>query len=305
MQAAVQEIDADYQGRLDAVRTGTAYDVLEMSGSRAVWPEVLAVYAVKMTAGQDAQDVIGLDNVKRDALMDIFWQMNEIDSRTETQTEAVIVERDDGKGNIVETEITVTRTTLYITVSHKTAEEMADQLGFTESQRVQMAELLADENSSLWNGVLYGIRYGAGSGDMAAVALSQVGQVGGKPYWSWYGFESHVEWCACFVSWCANECGYIDTGAFHRFASCRNGVQWFQERGQWKDHGYEPQPGDIIFFDWYNGKSQDGVADHVGIVEKAENGMIYTVEGNVGDACRQCHYQAGDGEILGYGILNP
>ena len=80
------------------------------------------------------------------------------------------------------------------------------------------------------------------------MALSQLGNVGGRPYWSWYGFESRVDWCACFVSCCANECGYLDTGVIPRFASCSIGLQWFRERGLWRDHSYEPRPGDLIFF---------------------------------------------------------
>lgn len=117
------------------------------------------------------------------------------------------------------------------------------------------------------------------------MALSQLGNVGGRPYWSWYGFESRVDWCACFVSWCANECGYLDTGVIPRFASCSIGLQWFRERGLWRDHSYEPRPGDLIFFDWDDeDEGQDGAADHVGIVEKADGGIVYTVEGNSGDS---------------------
>ena len=59
-----------------------------------------------------------------------------------------------------------------------------------------------------------------GDGQIVTVALSQVGNVGGQPYWSWYGFNSRVEWCACFVSWCANECGYIDAGVIPKYAGC-------------------------------------------------------------------------------------
>jgi len=80
-------------------------------------------------------DVATVDNARKAILKDIFWQMNEISSRTETSTETVIEESDDGNGNIVETTTTVTRTTLYITVSHKTAEEMADYFGFNADQR--------------------------------------------------------------------------------------------------------------------------------------------------------------------------
>ena len=232
-----------------------------------------------------------------------FWQMNEISSRTDSSTETVIEETDDGNGNIVETSTTVTRTTLYITVGHKTAEEMAAQYAFSAEQQQQLTELLASENNSLWSAVLYGIS--VGDGEIVSVALSQVGNVGGQPYWSWYGFNSRVEWCACFVSWCANECGYIDSGVIPKFAACVNGVQWFKDRGQWQDRSFEPSAAQIIFFDWDNKGSsgpQDGQSDHVGIVEKCENGIVYTIEGNSGDSCRQRQYPVGYYEILGYGV---
>ena len=306
MQTVVREINDDYEAQLDTIKANISYDVLEMSGSRAVWPEVLSVYAVKTTTDPDnAMDVATVDNSRKAILKDIFWQMNEISSRTETNTETVIEESDDGNGNIVETTTTVTRTTLYITVSHKTAEEMADHFNFNADQRAQLAELLADEYNSLWAAVLYGI--GISDDAIVAVALSQVGNIGGQPYWSWYGFEGRVEWCACFVSWCANECGYIENGIIPKFAGCVNGVQCFKDRGQWADNSIEPTPGMIIFFDWDspNGSSgpQDGQSDHVGIVEKCENGIVYTIEGNSGDSCRQRQYSVGYYEIFGYGML--
>lgn len=305
MRTAVREINEDYENKLESIKADTAYDVLEMSGSRAVWPEVLSVYAVKTTTDpENAMDVATVDDNRKAILKDIFWQMHEISSRTEISSETVIEETDDGNGNIVETTATVTRTTLYISVSHKTAEEMADQFSFTADQRKQLAELLNVENNSLWAAVLYGI--GTSDDAIVAVALSQVGNIGGEPYWSWYGFSSRVEWCACFVSWCANECGYIDTGVIPKFAGCVNGVEWFRDRGQWADNSIEPTPGMIIFFDWDspNGSSgpQDGSADHVGIVEKCEDGVIYTIEGNSGDSCRQKQYPVGYYEILGYGV---
>ena len=307
MRQAVQEINADYQSQIDTTRATIIYDELEMSGSRAVWPEVLAVYAVKTTTDpDDPQEVATVDNAKKAILKDIFWRMNELSSRTESKTEEVITETDDGHGNIVETTTTVTRTYLYITVSHKTADEMADLYGFNEEQRQQLSELLAEENNSLWSAVLYGIS--VGDGEIVTVALSQVGNVGGQPYWSWYGFDGRVEWCACFVSWCANECGYIDSGVIPKFAGCANGVQWFKDRGQWQDGSFKPSAGQIIFFDWDNKGSsgpQDGQSDHVGIVEKCENGIVYTIEGNSGDSCRQNQYPVGYYEILGYGILCP
>ena len=299
MQTVVQEINIEYDTKLQDEKTSVSYDVLEMSGSRAVWKEVLAVYSVKVNTDPDnPQEVATMDESKKQLLTDIFWEMNEIRSSTDTKTETVITETDDGHGNIVETESTVTQTYLYITVSHKTADEMAAQYGFNEEQKEYLAELLADENNSLWSQVLYGI---TGTDDqIVTVALSQIGTMGGDPYWSWYGFNSRVEWCACFVSWCANECGYIDAGVIPKYAGCVNGVQWFKDRGQWLDNSAEPTPGMIIFFDWASG-GQDGLSDHTGIVQKVENGRVYTVEGNSGDSVRQNSYPVGYYEILGYG----
>lgn len=131
---------------------------------------------VKTTTDPDEpQEVASMDDAKKATLKDIFWQMNEISSRTESSTETVIDETDDGNGNIVETSTTVTRTTLYITVSHKTAEEMATQYAFSVEQRQQLTELLASENNSLWPAVLYGIS--VGDGEIVSVALSTSSKV--------------------------------------------------------------------------------------------------------------------------------
>ena len=305
MQTAVQEINTEYDNKLLEIRNGTTYDVLEMSGSRAVWKDVLAVYAVKTNTDPDnPQEVATMDDNKKQLLKDLFWEMNEVSSRTESVSETVIIETDDGNGNIVQTETTVTRTYLYITVAHKTVDEMASQYGFNQEQKDYLTELLKPENNSLWAAALYGINYS--DDQIVTVALTQIGNVGGDPYWSWYGFGSRVEWCACFVSWCANECGYIDTGVIPKYAGCVNGVQWFKDRGQWVDGSAEPAPSMVIFFDWDSpdGSSgpQDGLSDHTGIVQKVEDGVVYTVEGNSGDSCRVNHYPVGYYEILGYGI---
>lgn len=176
---------------------------------------------------------------------------------------------------------------------------MADEYGFDENQHRQLAELLSDESKELWTQVLYGIT-GVGS-DIVSVALSQVGNVDDEPYWSWYGFSERVDWCACFVSWCANECGYIDAGVIPKFAGCTSGgMAWFKEHGQWQERDYVPNPGDIIFFDWAS-NGLNGDADHVGIVEKVENGRIYTIEGNSDDFVRQSSHPVGYLEIRGFG----
>ena len=308
MKEVVQEINMDYQSSLDTIRNMIVHDKLEMSGSRAVWPEVLAVYAVKVnTDPNNPQDVASMDNSKKAILEGIFWAMNTISSTVETAEETVIVEEVDDEGNIIAVETTETITTLYITVTHKTAETIANEYGFSEEQKQMLSELLQEEYATMWSAVLYGIH--SPDEQIVAVAQSQLGNVGGQPYWSWYGFNERVAWCACFVSWCANECGYIDTGIIPKFAGCIWGVEWFQERGQWADGTATPVPGMIIFFDWDSpdGESgpQDGQSDHVGIVARVEDGMVYTIEGNSGDACRERSYPIGHYEILGYGVLCP
>jgi hypothetical protein len=262
------------------------------------------VYAVKVNTDPDApQEVATMDESKKQLLSMTFWEMNSISAHTETDSTTVYTETDDGNGNIVETETTETVTTLFITVSHRTPDEMAELYGFTQKQKEFLDELLEEENNSLWSAVLYGIGYQ--ENQIVTVALSQLGNVGGDTYWSWYGFDSHVEWCACFVSWCANECGYLDIGVIPKFASCAVGVQWFQDREQWQDGFAEPSAGMVIFFDWDSKGSsgpQDGQPDHVGIVEKVEDGIIYTIEGNSSDSVRRRTYPVGHYEILGYGV---
>ncbi len=138
---------------------------------------------------------------------------------------------------------------------------------------------------------------GTGNGAIVAVALTQEGN-SGDTYWSWYGFAGRVEWCACFVSWCADQCGYIDSGVMPRVSLCSDGVRWFEQHGRFRDGSYVPAAGDIIFFDWGN----DGTIDHVGIVENVIDGVVHTVEGNSGDKVRRKSYLVGSSVIYGYGI---
>lgn len=295
IRTAIAQVNQEYQDKLEEIRASHPHDGLEITGSQAVWKEVLAVYAVKTTTDPEGQDVASMDEEKLGLLAEVFWEMNQVSARVETRTET-----SEGEGGTaVEAKITV----LVISVSHKTAQEMAAQLGFDDSQKEQLQELLSPEYDDLWNELLYGIALGGGSGDLVAVAQSQVGNVGGAPYWSWYGFSSRVEWCAIFVSWCADQCGLLDSGAVPKFSGCGTGVQWFQSRGQWQPGSATPEPGMLIFFKWYGSDSL--IADHVGIVERVENGRVYTIEGNSNDMVCRNSYPVGYGEIMGYGVLTP
>ena len=182
--------------------------------------------------------------------------------------------------------------------------------GYSELNAIEFSDMMAARSGSSGYGdkayVSHVLRYypigrsfmGEGNAAMVAVAQSQIGNVGGEPYWSWWGLDYRVEWCAIFVSWCADQCGYLDAGVLPKMEGVRPYVDWFIERGQWQGREYEPSPGDIIFFDW----ESDGLADHVGIVEKVENGFVYTVEGNSGDRCVENHYYLGSAPVYGFGL---
>ena len=162
--------------------------------------------------------------------------MNTISYRIESVEKDIEVIEDGGNTH---TEKAI-RKVLYIEIQGKSVEEMSNIYNFSENQLQQIAELRSDKYKDLWSNVLYGSS--GGNTNIVEVASSQLGNVGGQPYWSWYGFNSRVSWCACFVSWCANECGYIDMGIIPKFANCQNeGIVWFKTCGLWQDNGYIPK----------------------------------------------------------------
>lgn len=138
-----------------------------------------------------------------------------------------------------------------------------------------------------------------GNRQLVNIAKSQLGNEGGEKFWSWYGFTSREEWCACFVSWCADQAGLIQSGAVPKFSLCTDGKNWFQNQGKWQGAGSMPSPGAIVFFDW----EHDGTCDHVGIVERCDGTTVYTIEGNSGDAVKERSYAISSNSIMGYGMV--
>ena len=295
LREVVARIDADHAKKIEDLKAENPHDEVALSGAKASWPDVLAVFSVRCAHDpDDPMDVLTLDATRQALLEDTFWTMNTVEAAVE-EREAVEITVVEGEGGMpVEAQQTVTRRVLRLTLVRMDIDEAAERWAFDAWQRDILFQLADSSNAKLWQTVLHGA---AGSGDIVETALSQVGNVGGFPYWSWYGFSSRVEWCACFVSWCANECGYIEAGAVPKFSYCPTGVQWFRDAGLWLPGGSEPAPGDIVFFDW-NG---DGTSDHVGIVEGCDGSIVRTVEGNSSDSCRQRSYSVASPSIMGYG----
>ena len=229
----------------------------------------------------------------------------EIRYRTETST-------DPETGETTSEEVPYEYHILNVKLTNKPISEIAEELLTPQQLEMYRVYLETSGNKPLIFGGgspdmgasedLSGVQLvnGTRPGNTAVVDLAkrQVGNVGGRPFWSWYGFNSRVEWCACFVSWCYNQAGKSEP----RFAGCQSqGVPWFQSRGQWGARGYENiAPGDAIFFDW----DGDGSADHVGLVIGTDGERVYTVEGNSGDACKIKSYPVNYSCIKGYGLMN-
>lgn len=296
LREVVAEVNEEHALKIEELKASNPHDEFSLAGSKTAWKEVLAVFSVKTTTDPDAPlDVVTLDDTRQQLLRDVFWSMNSIEGAVEEREVTEVVLEEDENGNQVEAHKTSTVKTLVVTLSNKSADDITQFYSFTQTQADLLHQLLGGKYDSAWQSVLYGIR--SGSGDIVEIALSQVGNVGGQPFWSWYGFGGRVEWCACFVSWCANEAGYIEAGVIPKFSYCPTGVDWFKSAGLWQDGGYAPQPGDIIFFDW----GGDGVSDHVGIVESCDGSTVRTIEGNSGDACQQNSYSINSSSIMGYG----
>jgi len=283
MSDVVKEINKEMADKIQNIQDTNIYDDYVLEADRAEWKEVLAIYTAKITNGNNETEVITIDDTKKAELKKIFWEMHNVSFEIKQEL------RDDSLDEEMST-------ILYINISSKSVSEMMSKYMFTSLQKTQVSDLLDEKFSAMWSSVIYGTP--VGNTDIVQIALTQVGNVGGQPYWSWYGYNKRVEWCAIFVSWVSNEAGYIEKGIIPKFASCLNGVNWFKAMGQWKNKDYVPKSGDIIFFDW----EVDGNVNHVGIVEKVENNIIYTIEGNsTNDTCRKKQYQINSNIIFGFG----
>lgn len=303
LRTAVSTINSEYYQKIQNIRNSvenlentTIYINGEIGGMTGVWQDVLAVYAVDTAHGKKATLAIDFDSSKTSRLKEVFWNMVSISHKVTERTVEEEQETTDENGETVTETVEAIYRDLTIYVKTQSASQAAQSYSFDEEQNKVLAELMSDDFTQSWSDLIYGYSYG--DENIVAVAISQIGNIGGEPYWRWYGLSSRTEWCAIFVSWCADQCGYLDSGVIPKFAWVPDAVSWFQARGQWQPRGYTPAPGDIIFFDWEG----DGGANHVGIVEYVENGVVHTVEGNSGDACKSKMYSVNNPSILGYGI---
>ena len=296
LQAEIDNIESSHPG-YDEYR----YD-LDMIGHD---PHELAAYLSAVLQGYTrASAQAELERIFEAQYQLTLTEEVEVRYRTETRT--------DSEGNEYDVEVPYNYYILNVTLTSKPISSVASELLTPDQLEMYQVYRQTLGNKPLIFGggsadtsdseSLAGVEFvnGTRPGNQAVVdiAKSQVGNVGGQPYWSWYGFTSRVEWCACFVSWCYGQMGLSEP----RFAACQSqGIPWFQSHGQWGGRDYANiAPGDAIFFDW----DLDGSADHVGIVVGTDGSRVYTVEGNSGDACKIKSYSLTYECIKGYGLMN-
>ena len=296
LQAEIDNIESSHPG-YDEYR----YD-LDMIGHD---PHELAAYLSAVLQGYTrASAQAELEHIFAAQYLLTLTEEVEVRYRTETRT--------DSEGNEYDVEVPYNYYILNVTLTSKSISSVASELLTPDQLEMYQVYRQTLGNKPLIFGggsadtsdseSLAGVEFvnGTRPGNQAVVdiAKSQVGNVGGQPYWSWYGFNSRVEWCACFVSWCYGQMGLSEP----RFAACQSqGIPWFQSHGQWGGRDYANiAPGDAIFFDW----DLDGRADHVGIVVGTDGSKVYTVEGNSGDACKIKSYSLTYECITGYGLMN-
>ena len=296
LQAEIDNIESSHPG-YDEYR----YD-LDMIGHD---PHELAAYLSAVLQGYtQASAQAELERIFATQYQLTLTEEVEVRYRTETRT--------DSEGNSYTVEVPYNYYILNVTLTSKPISSVASELLTPDQLEMYQVYRQTLGNKPLIFGggsadtsdseSLAGVEFvnGTRPGNQAVVdiAKSQVGNVGGQPYWSWYGFNSRVEWCACFVSWCYGQMGLSEP----RFAACQSqGIPWFQSHGQWGGRDYANiAPGDAIFFDW----DLDGSADHVGIVVGTDGSRVYTVEGNSGDACKIKSYSLTHECITGYGLMN-
>lgn len=296
LQAEIDNIESSHPG-YDEYR----YD-LDMIGHD---PHELAAYLSAVLQGYTrASAQAELERIFAAQYQLTLTEEVEVRYRTETRT--------DSEGNEYDVEVPYNYYILNVTLTSKPISSVASELLTPDQLEMYQVYRQTLGNKPLIFGggsadtsdseSLAGVEFvnGTRPGNQAVVdiAKSQVGNVGGQPYWSWYGFTSRVEWCACFVSWCYGQMGLSEP----RFSACQSqGIPWFQSHGQWGGRDYANiAPGDAIFFDW----DLDGSADHVGIVVGTDGSRVYTVEGNSGDACKIKSYSLTYECIKGYGLMN-
>ena len=156
--SVIQQINNEFDDKIDEIKSSGSFDGVEVIGSRSNWKDVLSIYAIKTTTDENnPMEIATVDENKKAILSSIFWDMNNISKSVETRTETITKESTDEQGNTIEATEQVEKKYLVITLSGKTADDMANSYSFNDTQKKYLAELMSDKNNKLWASLIYNI----------------------------------------------------------------------------------------------------------------------------------------------------
>lgn len=168
--SVIQKINAEYDSRINELKSADTYDSIEINGSKANWKDVLSVYSVKVsTDPNNPQETATMDENKKSILKGIFWDMNSISSSVEIRTETQEVTTTDETGEEVTAQQEISLKVLTITITDKTAEDMATEYAFDDVQRQYLTELMGDSNDKLWASIIYNVGSNASGIDIGSL----------------------------------------------------------------------------------------------------------------------------------------
>ncbi len=154
MRDAIVECNQEFSNKLESIQNSNPHDDYVLEGNVANWKDILTIYAIKQSNGNNEQEIVTMDDNKKKVLKDIYWDMNIVTSEIKQE---IVIEQGI---NTEEMPKEVQKKVLYIKINSKSAEDMKNEYYFTPAQIKQYNELYSDEYSSLWNNIVYGMDSG-------------------------------------------------------------------------------------------------------------------------------------------------
>lgn len=151
MSQAISELTSEHYANLTAMKASYTYDLLEVQGNTSInWKDVLAVYAVKTTSGDNPLEVVTLDDTKIDLLRDIMKDMNTMTGVVTPKVVAETVVTTDENGNSIKTTTYVTKKVLTVSIIQLSVDEISALYNFNDEQKALLEELMSEEYNDLW-----------------------------------------------------------------------------------------------------------------------------------------------------------
>ena len=152
MSQAISELTSEHYANLTAMKASYTYDLLEVQGNTSInWKDVLAVYAVKTTSGDNPLEVVTIDDEKMELLRGIMEDMNTMTGVVTPKVVAETTVTTDENGNSIKTTTYVTKKVLTVSILQLSVDEISALYNFNDEQKELLQELMSEEYDDLWN----------------------------------------------------------------------------------------------------------------------------------------------------------